>query len=256
VFLHLLSLILIGVGIYVRLGILETPAFERMRAKNQVVKAPVKDAIRLYWKEILLTSLIRTGQTGPFFIFTTYLLSYGTSILNLEKDFLFNCVIAAACLSLFTTPLWGYVSDLIGRRRMYMIGALMMLLFAFPYYWLLNSALPALIALAVISSFAIHDMQYGPQAAYVSESFPPSVRYSGSSIGYQFACMITSGPAPIIAAWLFHRFGTSTAISWYLVTVAAISFVSSALLKDRSREEYISDTSGIAEKERKARGVV
>jgi MFS family permease len=249
----LLSIVLIFVGLYVRIGILETTAFQKIKEQGQVVKAPVIDAIRYYWREILLTSLIRTGQTGPFFLFTTYLLAYGTSVLKLDQNFLFNCVIVAAVVSLFTTPLWGYVSDLIGRKRMYMIGAFTMLLFAFPYFWLLNSLVPALIVSAVVLSFVIHDMQYGPLAAFASESFPPSVRYSGSSLGYQFACMTTSGPTPIIAAWLLHDFGTSAAISWFIVIGAAISFVSAALLKDRSHEDYISDTSGIAEQARRDR---
>ena len=236
----LLSAVLIAVGLYIRLGVRETPVFEEMKAKKQVAKAPVLDAVRLYWKDILLTCLIRTGQQAPFVLFTTYLLSYGTGVLKLERSFLFNCVLAAATTSLITTPLFGYLSDRIGRKRMYLIGAFTMLVFAFPYYWLINSAIPAVIALTVIASLVVHDMQYGPQAAFIAESFPPSVRYSGASIGYQLASLTSGGPAPIIATWLMHTYGTSTAISCYLAIIAAISLISAALLKDRSQEDYIS----------------
>nr|WP_257787432.1 MFS transporter [Methylobacterium phyllosphaerae] len=236
----LLSAVLIAVGLYIRLGVLETPVFEEMKAKKQVAKAPVLDAVRLYWKDILLTCLIRTGQQAPFVLFTTYLLSYGTGVLKLERSFLFNCVLAAAATSLITTPLFGYLSDRIGRKRMYLIGAFTMLVFAFPYYWLINSAIPAVIALTVVASLVVHDMQYGPQAAFIAESFPPNVRYSGASIGYQLASLTSGGPAPIIATWLMHTYGTSTAISCYLAIIAAISLISAALLKDRSQEDYIS----------------
>ena len=237
----LLSAILIGVGLYIRLGVLETPVFEKVRAENKIVRAPVLDAIKYHWREIILTCLIRTGQMAPFVVFTAYLLSYGTGVLKLVRSFLFNAVLAASCVSLVTTPLFGYISDKIGRKRMYLIGAATMFLFAFPYYFLLNSQVPALIVLAIIVSLPVHDMQDGPQAAVIAESFPPAVRYSGSSLGYQLASITSGGPAPIIAAWLYHTYGTSLAISAYLAIIAAISFISTLLLPDRSKQNYGAD---------------
>ncbi len=234
----LISAVLIAVGLYIRLGVLETPVFQKMQEKNQIARAPVVDAIRGYWREILLTCLIRTGQQAPFVLFTTFLLSYGTSNLGLQKSFLFNCVLAAAALSLFTTPLFGYISDRIGRKRMYLIGAFTMLAFAFPYFWMLDTKIPFLIVIAILLSLPIHDMQYAPQAAFIAESFPPSVRYSGSSIGYQLASITSGGPAPMIAAYLLHTYGTSTAIATYLAVIAAISFTSALFLRDRSRDDY------------------
>lgn len=234
----LISAILIGVGLYIRLGVLETPVFLKMQEKKQIARTPVLDAVRGYWREILLTCLIRTGQQAPFVLFTTFLLSYGTSNLGLQKSFLFNCVLVAAGLSLFTTPLFGYISDRIGRKRMYLIGAFAMMAFAFPYFWMLDSKIPFLIVLAILLSLPIHDMQYAPQAAFIAESFPPSVRYSGSSIGYQLASITSGGPAPMIAAYLLHTYGTSFAISTYLAVIATISFVSALFLRDRSKDDY------------------
>ena len=234
----LFSAVLIGVGLWIRLGVLETPVFLEMKAKKQIVKAPVLDAIRFHWREILLTCLIRTGQQAPFVLFTTFLLSYGTGTLHLERSFLFNAVLAAATVSLVTTPLFGYISDRIGRKRMYLIGATTMLLFAFPYFWMINTAIPSVIVTAVILSLVVHDMQYGPQAAFIAESFPPHVRYSGASVGYQLSSLTSGGPAPIIATWLLYTYGTSTAISCYIFIIALISIVSTAFLKDRSKDDY------------------
>lgn len=243
----LISSVLIIVGLYIRLGVLETPVFLQMQEKKQIVRAPVLDAVRGYWREILLTCLIRTGQQAPFVLFTTFLLSYGTSNLGLQKSFLFNCVLVAAALSLFTTPLFGYISDRIGRKRMYLIGAFTMLAFAFPYFWMLDTKIPFLIVLAILISLPIHDMQYAPQAAFIAESFPPSVRYSGSSIGYQLASITSGGPAPMIAAYLLHTYGTSTAISIYLAVIAAISFVSALFLRDRSKDDYATNEGWVRE---------
>ncbi len=237
----LLSFVLIGVGLYIRLGVLETPVFEAMREKHQVHRTPVLDVMRDHWREIILTCLIRTGQQAPFVIFTTFLISYGSGTLHLSKDFLFNSVLAASCISLVTTPLFGYISDRIGRRRMYLIGAAVMLAFAFPYYWMIDSGTPALVVLGVLLSLPVHDMQYGPQAAFIAESFPPSVRYSGASIGYQLASITSGGPAPLIAAWLLHTYNSSFAISVYLAVIAAISLVSAFFLRDRSQDDYGKD---------------
>jgi MFS family permease len=237
----LISAVLIGVGLYIRLGVLETPVFQRMQKENKLAQAPVMDAVRGYWRQILLTCLIRTGQQAPFVIFTTFLLSYGTKTLGFDRQFLFNCVLVACVLSLFANPFFGWASDKIGRKRMYVIGAATMLAFAFPYFWMLDSKIPALVILAIVISIPIHDMQWAPLAAFTTESFPPSVRYSGSSIGYHLASLTSGGPAPLVCAYLLHTYGTSTALSIYIAVIAVISLVSAMILKDRSKTDYATD---------------
>ncbi len=234
----LLSVVLIGIGFYIRVGVLETPVFTQVREKKQVHKAPVLAVIKRHWREIILTCLIRTGQQAPFYLFTTFLVTYGSGTLHLSQSFLFNAVLVASCLSLVTTPLFGYVSDRIGRKRMYIIGALVMMAFAFPYYALLDTRIEGLVFLAILLSLPVHDMQYGPQAAFIAESFPPSMRYSGSSLGYQLASITSGGPAPLIAAWLIHTYHSSMAISIYLAVIAGISALTATFLRDRSRFSY------------------
>ena len=237
----LLSIILIGVGFYIRVGVLETPVFAEMQEKKQVLKTPVLAVLKYHWREIVLTCLIRTGQQAPFYLFTTFLVSYGSGTLNLSQGFLFNCVLGACCVSLVTTPLFGYLSDRFGRKRMYVLGALVMMAFAFPYYALIDTQNSFLVAIAIIVSLPVHDMQYGPQAAFIAESFPPAMRYSGSSLGYQLASITSGGPAPIIAAWLIHTYHSSIAISIYLAIIAGISAVSAMFLRDRSKFSYESE---------------
>jgi len=233
--------LLIGIGLYIRLNLMETPVFSKMQETNTIKKAPLIEAVRHHWKEIVLTCLIRTGQQAPYFLFTAFILTYGTTQLHFERSFLFNCVLGSSALSLFTTPFFGYLSDRLGRKRVYLFGTLLMGLFAFPYFWMLDSGTTTLAILAILVSLPVHDIQYGPQAAFIAESFPPSVRYSGASIGYQSAAIISGGPAPLIATYLVHEYGGSKAIALYIVATAAISFVAAALLRDRSKDNYESD---------------
>lgn len=234
----LLSAVLIAVGIAIRAGLTETSVFADLQTEGRTSRAPALEAIRGHGRTIVLTCLIRTGQTAPFFLFSTFLLTYGTTHLHLERSFLFDAVLLASGVSLFSTPFFGYLSDRFGRRRVYIVGAVTMLLFAFPYYWLLDSDSTALVIVAVVLSFVVHDMQYGPQAAFIAEAFPANIRYTGSSLGYQLASVTSAAPAPLIATWLLHQFNTSFAISCYIAIVAAVSLGSAALLRDRAGEAY------------------
>jgi metabolite-proton symporter len=229
----LFSALLILVGLFIRLRVMETPLFAKVLEQKQVAKAPVPEVIRHHWPEISLSALVRLAEQAPFYIFTTYVLTYGTAELGLKRNFLLNAVLLAAIVSLFTTPFFGYLSDVIGRRRMYMIGALAVLAFAFPYIGLLNTKTSALVVLAVVLSIVCHDMMYGPQAAFIAESFPTRLRYSGASLGYQLASVVAGGPAPLIAAWLLHTFHSGYAISAYMATMAVLTTGAAAILGAR-----------------------
>lgn len=223
-----LSIILVGVGLYIRLGILETPVFSRLVAERQVDRTPMLTVIREYPKEILLSAFARMSEQAPFYIFTAFVFSYGIGTLHVSRDFLLTAVLSASVLSFVSIPLCGHISDQIGRKNMYMLGAAVTGIFGFVYFAMLNTGSLTIIFLAIILSLIPHDMQYGPQAALIAESFTGRLRYSGSSLGYQLASVIAGGPAPLIATWLYGTFR----IAIYIAICAVVTLVATAMMTD------------------------
>jgi len=237
----LLSLVLLLVGLYIRLRILETPSFTRVKQEGRLSRDPLLDVIRHNWREIVLSALLRSAEQAPFYLFTTFLLAYGVKVLGLNLNLLYIGLIVTALVSLVTMPTFGAVSDRVGRKRWYMIGSVLMAAFAFPYFLLLQTKIPLVVILTIVLSVSIlHDWLYGPQAALISERFGTRLRYSGASLGYQLASITAGGPAPIIATYLlanskaFLGAGAPsyTLIALYIIFMAVVSFVSTALLRE------------------------
>ncbi|HVC73357.1 MAG TPA: MFS transporter [Mycobacteriales bacterium] len=235
----LLSAVLVVIGLYVRLRVLESPEFAAVRKQETVVKMPVLEVIRTQPREILTSAFVRLSEQAPFYLFITFVLTYGVEQVGLEKGDLLNYTLVAAGLGLVSVPLFGYLSDLIGRRLMYGIGIVGTALFAFPYYGLLDTGKSGFVLLAIVASLIFHDMQYGPQAALIAERFGTNVRYSGAGLGYQLASVIAGGPAPLIAAKILEETGSSTWISWYIVGCCAIAMI--ALISMPHRREMPED---------------
>lgn len=227
-----LSLILVGVGLYIRLGILETPVFSKLLAERRLDRTPMLTVIKQHPKEILLSAFARMAEQAPFYIFTAFVFSYGIGTLHLSRDFLLTAVLSASVLSFVTIPVCGHLSDQIGRKNMYMAGALVTGIFGFVYYAMLDTGSEVIVFLAIVLSLIPHDMMYGPQAALIAESFTGRLRYSGASLGYQFASVIAGGPAPLIAAWLFGAFHSATAIAAYIAACSVITLIATALMTD------------------------
>jgi metabolite-proton symporter len=226
----LVSIVLIGVGLYVRLNVMESPDFEKVKAERTVHKAPIVEVIKRQPLEILTSAFVRMAEQAPFYLFITFVLTYGTAQLKLERNDLLNDTLVAAALGLVSVPFFGFLSDIIGRRVMYGIGIVCTALYAFPYYGLLNTRSSGMVLLAIVVSLLIHDMMYGPQAALIAESFGTNVRYSGAGLGYQLASVVAGGPAPLIAAAILSRTGSSTGISWYIVGCAVLSGIALVLM--------------------------
>ncbi len=245
------SALLIVVGLFIRLRVMETPLFAAVKEQKREAAAPVLEAFRHSTPEILLSAGSRFVEQAPFYIFVTFVVTYGLDKLLLDKTLILNSISLAAALELFTIPLAGYLSDRIGRRVWYLLGCVLMLAFAFPYFLLMNSKSSALFVISVILSLAVfHAWVYGPQAAMIAERFKTRSRYSGASLGYQLAAPFAGGLAPIIALLLLNgktnlsAFGLPKTVvvnvgsgSWqavaiYIMVLAVISFVSVLFLKE------------------------
>ena len=230
----LLSIVLVALGLYIRLGIQETPVFARLVAERRIERQPVLEVIRRHPREIVLTALCRTAEQAPFYLFTSFVFTYGVDVLHLDRNFILMAVLGAAILSFVAIPFFGHLSDRLGRKRIYMFGAALTGFYGFVYFRLLDTRMPYLVAIAIMLSLVPHDIMYGPQAALIAESFPGRLRYSGASLGYQLSSLIAGGPAPLIAAALLTRYRSDTPLALFILTCAIISLIATAMLKDHA----------------------
>ena len=230
----LASIVLVGIGLYVRLRVLESPAFSQVKRENAIVRLPVWQVLKEQPREVITSAFVRMSEQAPFYLFVTFVLTYGTDHLGLSRDSLLNDTLVAAAFGLISVPLFGFLSDLIGRRLMYGIGIVCLAVYAFPYFGLLNTKTAGLVLLGIVVSLFCHDMQYGPQAALIAETFGPTTRYSGAGLGYQLASVIAGGPAPLIATAILSATGSSTWISVYMVGCCVIAMAALLLMPRRS----------------------
>jgi MFS transporter, MHS family, shikimate and dehydroshikimate transport protein len=237
----LLSIVLVGVGLFIRLKIMESPAFMRVQESGTEARMPILDVLRTYPKNVLLAMGMRIAENGTFYILTAFVLTYVVEEVGLEQGVGLRGVIIAAAIGLATIPFFGALSDRVGRRPVYLFGAVFSLLFAFPFFWLLNTGIEPLIWLAIVLGVNLgHDSMYGPQAAYFSELFGTRVRYSGASLGYQLASVLAGGLSPLIAVALLASYGY-TAVAVYMAFMALITVIS-VLLASETFQEDIEET--------------
>jgi len=237
----LFSIVLVAVGMYIRLGILETPVFRRLVAERRIERTPVLEVLRRQPREIILTALCRMAEQAPFYLFTAFVFAYGTQMLHLKRDFLLMAVLGASMISFVSIPLFGHLSDRFGRKRVYMLGAALTGVYGFAYFRLLDTGVPWLVVLAIVLSLVPHDIMYGPQAALIAESFTGRLRYSGASLGYQLSSLIAGGPAPLIATSLLREYRSATPIALFILGCAIISLLATAMLKDRTNKDISND---------------
>ena len=221
----IISILLIGVGLFVRMRVIESPEFEAIRKSNKVVRNPLIEVIKRQPKEILLSALVRMSEQAPFYLFITFVITYAVKHLQLNSNSILDDTLIAAALGLVSVPLFGRLSDRFGRRRVYGVGIVLTALFAFPYFALLDTREPFIVGVAIVVSLILHDIQYGPQAALIAESFDADIRYTGAGLGYQLASVVAGGPAPLIAAALLAQYGNSTAIALYIIGCCAVAMV-------------------------------
>jgi MFS transporter, MHS family, shikimate and dehydroshikimate transport protein len=240
----LLSVLLVGVGLYVRLAMTEPPAFSEIKRTGSESKAPILDAVRQHPKNVVLAMGARVAENGAFYLYTVFILTYATQPqIGFSRSPVLNAIAITAVIEIFAIPTYGWLSDKVGRRPVYLFGAIFTGLFAFPFFWLVETSKVSLMTLAVVVALVGgHSAMYGPQASFFSELFGTRVRYSGASLGYQLASVLAGGLSPFIATALLQRTGVSWPIALFVVGMAAVTTVSVYLATETAHGEIIAES--------------
>ncbi|WP_433786239.1 MFS transporter [Actinomycetospora sp. CA-101289] len=233
----LLSVLLIGVALYAQLRLEDTPAFKQIQQHQGAGKqrSPILQVLRSHPRQVLLAAGSFIAVNGGFYIYIVYSLSYGTKVLDLPESTMLVGILGSSAVNLALIPLFALLSDRVGRRPVYLAGAIGTVLVAFPVFWLIDTRATFLIFLGLLLGGIANSAMYGPQAALFAELFSAEVRYSGASLGYQIGAVLGGGLAPLIAASLFEATGTSASTSWYLLAMGVVTAVSAWLLHETHR---------------------
>lgn len=232
----LLGIALLAVGLFIRLQVFESPLFAKVREKKRQAAVPLFDVIKHYPRNVVLAMGARMAENASFYVFSVFILTYGTQHLHMARSTVLNCVLIATVVQFISIPLFGLLSDVVGRRPVYLGGAMSLAAFAFPYFWLVDTGNPFFVCLATIISLVIVAAMYGPQAAFFSELFGTDVRYTGASIGYQLASPLAGGLAPMISISLLEwAHGQSWPIAAYMFILSGITLVSVWLAAETHR---------------------
>lgn len=219
----LLSLLLVMFGLWLRRGVEETPTFVAMQQAEKTSHTPLKEVFLRYPRELLIAGGSRIGSDVLYALVVVFTLTYVTTVLQLPRPLALMATMVGAIGNALTVPLFGALSDRLGRRPVYIAGALLAIVWSFVFFVLLDSTQPWLIVLAVVIGLLIHAMMYGPQAAFVTEQFPSHVRYAGSSLAYTLAGIIGGGFAPLIITSLYKELGSTLWVSLYVTLALAIT---------------------------------
>ena len=237
----LLSGVLVIVGLWIRLTIAESPLFRELEVSDKKVRAPIVDVVRLYPKQVALAIGARVGVDVAFYTFVLFITTYVVTYLELPSSYALNAVLIAAACQVLLIPWFGILSDRLGRRPVYLFGAIGAAIWVFVFFALLDSGSLVLIVLATVVALVFHAAMYGPQASFIAEMFPTKVRYSGASMGYQLAGIVGGALAPIISVALLDRFDTSLVVSVYVVVTLALTTVCVLAAPETSKIDLKSD---------------
>jgi metabolite-proton symporter len=234
----LLSIVLVAIGLLIRVRILETPTFAKLKASGSEARQPILEVLQRYPKQVLLAMGARVAENGAFYIYSTFLLVYATQKVDMDRSIVLNGLLIASAVELVAIPVFGALSDRLGRRPVYLFGAVVTALFAFPLFWLFDTGSTPLVWLALIIAFTFsHGAMYAPQAAFLSELFGTRVRYSGASLGAQLASVLAGGLSPFIATGLLRQYGSGGPLALYVIAMAVITIVSVLLATETMHEE-------------------
>jgi MFS transporter, MHS family, shikimate and dehydroshikimate transport protein len=231
------SLALLGVGMYIRLQVSEPPNFEKVKASGNIARVPLLEVWQNEKMKTLIMVFFQTAANVGYFLITVYALTYITTRLHLPRSVASTGLLIAAAVDLVMQPVFGWLSDKLGRKVVYGFGAIFFAVYAFPMFALLDTGNPVLITIALSLGLGIGHASTGSLHGVIyAEQYPTRYRFSGSSTAYQLSGIVSSAPTPLIAAWLVARSGNSMAVSWYVVAAAVVSLVCVLLVKETFRE--------------------
>ena len=235
----LVSIVLVAVGLFVRLAVVESPAFKEVKESETAVDVPIVELVKDHKRDVLTAMGMRIAENGCFYIFTVFVLAYGEETLNLEKNTMLTGVIIAAAIGLFTVPFYGRCPTASGAGSSTWRGRCSRSRFVFPFFALLDTKEPVLIWLAIVLAVNVgHDLMYGPQAAYFSELFATRMRYTGASVGYQLASVFGGGFAPLIAVALLAAGGDEPyLVALYMMGMGLITVVATYFARETFRSD-------------------
>lgn len=242
----LLSILLVGVGLFIRLRIEESPLFARVKESRSEARMPIVDVFHTYPKEVLLASGAFIANNATGYIVMVYTLSYGTQVVGLSRSVMLALVIVTAFIGIFAMLGFSALSDVVGRRKVFLSGAVVQALWALPFFLLIDTGAVVLVLISLVVMLLASFAMYGPMAAMFAEMFGTRVRYTGASVGYQVGSILGGGFAPLIAASLYAATGTGLSISAYIIVITVISFVAVFLIT----ETYRKDIESVEDKER------
>ena len=232
----LASLALVIFGLWIRRGVDETPMFKELEAENRKAEAPVGDVLRYHWRRLLIAGGCRVGSDVLYALIVVFTLSYATTVLNMPREMVLRGILVGSVFNAVGVLLFGRVSDLIGRRVVYGVGAVLGIAFTFLYFPLLDTGSAFVFAAAATVGWGvIHAMMFGTQAAFIAEQFATPVRYTGASLAYTFAGIVGGGFAPLLMAFLYQRFGTTTAVAWYVAAALCVSLAAVLASKETAK---------------------
>ena len=249
------GVLLLAAGVFVQLRIEDTPVFRALQQQSAeskraagLRKAPLVEAVRGHWRAILQAAGAFFVVNATFYILISGVLNYATTDVGMSRTEVLICVMVAGATQVVTIPYFGGLSDRIGRRKLYLTGTVLMAVWAFPLFWLIDTGSVALVLISLLVGFTVHATMYGPQASLYAEMFPADVRYSGASLGYQFASVFAGGLAPFIMTALLDATGSAWSVSLYIVATAVVTFISVFTIREHFRRDlYATSTQPAAQ---------